>query len=526
MIEVAATPKSEFKFRQVPPPEQRIKAETSRNKEGKLGVQGALLLAKEGFTVKDNAEQVIKAKLDATDLKGRWDFKELNKVSRKERKGTGTKYDVWKVQMHDYLKFYKDGPPASKEHYEVWKDLLCKSTGLTPEEFDRNVAGKAEDQDPNFMRKIASNIYNKDGSGTEKFIKASLESGKLNSDPNYHDNVREVAKVLFGERYTENVLLQIQGMELRLRQGDANTALLARRVVNKTKNLTAEENYIISEIKRIVGSDEKKDVPVKQKVIKKELEKDTSEVVVKQTIGLKSEQQDYVSKKKEGLPKGVKSITLIADGHGKDGKLAGQFAGQFFEAHFIDIKKNNPTISTEDAINLAIEKTDAEVCAKVPNGGSTLTAAIKADGKVYIAHIGDSRASIVKKDGTIETPTKNHTWKDEGKTDGKGKYKYNLQLSRSIGDAVHKRAAKEAGDEISNKADIIIVDEKDISQIILCSDGMYNKVSDEEIQKDIQSSQNMEEAATKMMGRAKKNILEAKHRGETSDNATVVIVKM
>lgn len=526
MIEIAASPKpAEYKFRQVPTPEQKIKAETS-SKEGRLGVQGALLLAKEGFVVGDNTEKVIKDKLDATDLKNRWDFKELNKVSRKERKGTGTKYEVWKVQMHDYLKFYKDGTPASKEHYEVWKDLLCKSTGLTSEEFDRNIAGNAEDQDPNFMRKIALNIYNKDGSGTEKFIKASLESGKLNTDPNYHGNVREVAKVLFGEKYTENVLMQIQGMELRLRQGDQDTALLARRIMNKMKNLTSEEKYIISEIKRIIGSGEKKDTPIKQKTIKKELEKDISEVVAKQTIGLKSEQQDYVSTKKEDLPEGVKSITLVADGHGKDGKIAGQFAGQFFEAYFIDIKKSYPTISTEDAINLAIEKTDAEICSKVPNGGSTLTAAIKADGKVYIAHIGDSRASIVKKDGTIETKTKNHTWKEEGRIDGKGKYKYNVQLSRSLGDIVHKNEARQAGDEISNRADIIVVDEKDISQIILCSDGMYNKVSTDEMQKDIRSSQDMEEAATKMMKRAKKKINEAKHRGESSDNSTVVVIKV
>ena len=508
---------TEFKFNAIPKIDQQKRVEAMAGNEGKPGLQGALLLAPD-FVAKGNAEQMIKQKLDATDMKVRWNFRELNKVSRSERKGTGVGFEQWQKQIKDYLKYYKNNESLeANDHYNIWKDLICKTSGINHQDFDKFISGEVVDG-TKMMRRIALALYNKDGSGTEKFIKATLDSDRV-EDPKYQVHIREVAKVIFGDKYTDNILLQIQTLEKQIAQPTINKTDLAKRILDKTKKLTAEEKYIISEIKKFLN----KDSDFKKN--NEQLNIGSREIVVKQNIGGKEEQEDYIltrDRKNPGgekLPEGVESIAILADGHGIDGKIASQTTAQFFEAYFIEYKNNNPAMSVEDAISSAIKETEAEDCKVAPGGGSTLTAAIRYKGKVYIAHVGDSRATIIDKNGAAHILTKDHTWKERGES----KYKYNIQLSRTIGDP-NKKIASDG--KITSKPDIIVVDEKNVSKIILCSDGLYNKVDSEQIRKDIQSSYTMEEASRKIMERVRDVTEKALADKKEPDNTSLDLIQI
>ena len=107
--------------------------------------------------------------------------------------------------------------------------------------------------------------------------------------------------------------------------------------------------------------------------------------------------------------------------------------------------------------------------------GTTCVAALVVDNNVYVAHVGDSRAYIVSSDGALRQLTRDHSMvqdlvengtisEDEAKSfPGK-----NI-ITRAIG--VEKRIAVDFIEETFSDGDILI----------LCTDGLTNFVSNEEI---------------------------------------------
>jgi len=71
-----------------------------------------------------------------------------------------------------------------------------------------------------------------------------------------------------------------------------------------------------------------------------------------------------------------------------------------------------------------------------------------------------------------------------------------------------------------------VVDEKNVSKIILCSDGLYNKVDSEQIRKDIQSSYTMEEASRKIMERVRDVTEKALADKKEPDNTSLVLIQI
>ena len=107
--------------------------------------------------------------------------------------------------------------------------------------------------------------------------------------------------------------------------------------------------------------------------------------------------------------------------------------------------------------------------------GTTCVAAIIADGKVYVAHVGDSRAYLISADGQLRQLTRDHSMvqdlvelgsitADEARTfPGK-----NI-ITRAIG--VDSRVAVDFIEDSFNEDDVLII----------CTDGLTNFVSDDEI---------------------------------------------
>lgn len=142
--------------------------------------------------------------------------------------------------------------------------------------------------------------------------------------------------------------------------------------------------------------------------------------------------------------------------------------------------------------------------------GTTIVAAICTQGFATVAHIGDSRCYILNERGFHQL-TEDHSLVNELVRSG--------EISKE--DAEHhprKNVLLRAlGTEGSVHADIRTITFEEGDLLLLCSDGLSNKVADQEMQQILMQSTTLEEKAAELVKLANDN------GGE--DNITVIIVK-
>ncbi len=210
-------------------------------------------------------------------------------------------------------------------------------------------------------------------------------------------------------------------------------------------------------------------------------------------------------------------ILAIADGMGghKAGEVASAIAIEHVKKCFYDI----PTIgSKEDAIEwlrkIVKEINDQifEYAEKNPESkglGTTLVIAIKTNDYILYGNIGDSSGYVIK-NNTLHKVTKDHTYVGMLLTNGRlteetaknhpGK---NL-LTRALG--------------ANNPIEIDIFDiDTSVKGLFLCSDGLTNMLTDEQIERILNSDLPIEEAVVKL-------IRKANSRGGT-DNISIAYLK-
>lgn len=210
-------------------------------------------------------------------------------------------------------------------------------------------------------------------------------------------------------------------------------------------------------------------------------------------------------------------VLAIADGMG--GHKAGEVASSIAINHIIDSFYKLDTIGTkEDAINWlrkVVEETNKEIFKYAKENpeskglGTTLVIAIKTNDYIIYGNIGDS-SGFVLKSNTLHKVTKDHTYADVLLKNGKiteetakthpGKH----MLTRALG----------ANDPI--EIDIFDVDTS-VNGLFLCSDGLTNMLTIEQIEKILNSNLPIEEAVVKL-------IRKANSRGG-SDNISIAYLK-
>lgn len=158
----------------------------------------------------------------------------------------------------------------------------------------------------------------------------------------------------------------------------------------------------------------------------------------------------------------------------------------------------------------AIEKANLEVYNELGGrSGTTCTAAVVLGERVYVGHVGDSRAYFINK-GTIEQITRDHSMTQRLLEVGQltpeeaSTHSRKNQLYRTLGykdtlevDLVSKRLAAR-------------------SKLLLCSDGLWNLVPDEEILKIIQGNDDLQMMCEKLVAKA--------NAEGGDDNISVVLV--
>jgi len=215
-------------------------------------------------------------------------------------------------------------------------------------------------------------------------------------------------------------------------------------------------------------------------------------------------------------------LYIVADGMGghQYGEVASNsairvIAGDImrtFHSYLFNLPTQPLQESLQEIMEAAIKNAHRTVQKDAPGSGTTVTAALILGQQVTIAHIGDSRAYAVYPDRRIETVTRDHSLVkrleelDHLSKDEAANFPHRNVLIRALGQ----------GEVL--EADIFTIPFPRPGYLILCSDGLWGVVNDQEI------SRTIVEAPT--LHRACQNLVEAANLAGGPDNITLILVQL
>ena len=223
------------------------------------------------------------------------------------------------------------------------------------------------------------------------------------------------------------------------------------------------------------------------------------------------------------------NLFVLSDGMGGEahGEIASALAVETIVKHCMDSADNaavtlhgesnqkwsEKTRRLESAVHLANEKIfqSAKENPEQRGMGATVTAAWVDGAKLSVAHVGDSRAYILRS-GNLQQLTKDHSLVAEQVRRG---ILTPVEAERSEMQSVLLRALG-AQPEIEVDAEEHVLFPRDI--ILLCSDGLTRMVTDPEIAGTLQAETDPEKAARRLVDLAKES--------GGQDNITVIVSRV
>jgi len=215
-------------------------------------------------------------------------------------------------------------------------------------------------------------------------------------------------------------------------------------------------------------------------------------------------------------------ILIVADGVGgaASGALASSIATETIlsELHrwWHKVPKRTPE-SIEAALKRGIDIANRAIFQKANSSpehhgmGTTTTLALVLDGEAYIAQVGDSRAYLVRK-GSAKQITKDQSFVQRLIDAGR-------MTQKEAAQSEHRNIILQAlGPEEKVVTDLYRLKLEDDDFLVLCSDGLSNQVSAEEIARITRGAGRPEEICDAL-------IEEAMHTG-APDNVTVVAARL
>lgn len=217
------------------------------------------------------------------------------------------------------------------------------------------------------------------------------------------------------------------------------------------------------------------------------------------------------------LPSGAFwGIVCDGMGGGYNGKLAGILAADSMEDQlYTALAQNPPWEEVEPLVLQSVQKANAEVFAKaVEEGqvmGTTVVCAIVREGRLCLAHVGDSRAYLYEKNKKeLRQLTRDHSMVQELVDQG-------LITAEQAAHHPEKNVITRAiGVEETIQADYFEMDLPPDSLLLLCTDGLTNMVEDEQIAQLMQNT-DFYDLATALVDKAL--------AAGGSDNITVLLMQ-
>ena len=178
-------------------------------------------------------------------------------------------------------------------------------------------------------------------------------------------------------------------------------------------------------------------------------------------------------------------LYIVADGMGghKHGEIASGIAVRAMASHviheiyspLISLPPTKSSESVQEVMRKGIQAAHLAILKQTPGGGTTLTGVLVLGDQMTIAHVGDSRAYILHPDGRIQVLTRDHSLV---------KRLVELGQITSAEAAVHPQRnvlyrALGQGEPID--AEIITTPSPKSGYVLLCSDGLWGVVAEQEV---------------------------------------------
>jgi PPM family protein phosphatase len=215
-------------------------------------------------------------------------------------------------------------------------------------------------------------------------------------------------------------------------------------------------------------------------------------------------------------------LYIVADGMGghQYGEVASNaairvIAGQIvrkFHSYLFALPTQQPEESLQEIMENAVKEAHRTVQKDAPGSGTTLTAALVLGQQVTIGHVGDSRAYAIFPAGRVEQLTHDHSLvkrleelghlnKEEA-----ANFPHRNVLIRALGQ----------GDSLD--VDVFTVPFPRMGTLMLCSDGLWGVLPEQEIARSLSDAPTLE--------RACQNMVSAANMAGGPDNISVVLVQM
>ena len=201
----------------------------------------------------------------------------------------------------------------------------------------------------------------------------------------------------------------------------------------------------------------------------------------------------------------AENLYLVADGMGgcNAGEVASSSAIEAFLAHFWKEMKHATTDDMLDMMAGAMTAANKEVYTKSNSArefaemGTTMVAAAIREDKVYVAHVGDSRAYIFRKREMIPLTT-DHSYVMELVKMG------NITKEEAATHPKRNVITRAIGIKNTVEADTVIRPLQKNDIIVLCTDGLSGMLKDEEMAKILNKRTDLEKKAELLVEEANK----------------------
>jgi serine/threonine protein phosphatase PrpC len=213
---------------------------------------------------------------------------------------------------------------------------------------------------------------------------------------------------------------------------------------------------------------------------------------------------------------------MVADGMGghKHGEMASGIAVRAMAGHVINrlyiplfgLPASVPDQSLQEIMQEGVQTAHQAIVKQTPGGGTTLTAVLILGDQLTVAHVGDSRAYILHPDGKIEVLTRDHSL---------------VKRLEELGQLTPEEAAihpqrnvlyRALGQGESFDAEIATTSLPRRGHLLVCSDGLWGVISENDLFEIVTSTLSPEIACQKLISAA--------NAAGGPDNITAILVRL
>ncbi len=212
-------------------------------------------------------------------------------------------------------------------------------------------------------------------------------------------------------------------------------------------------------------------------------------------------------------------LYIVADGMGghRSGEVASAVsvravARRLCEDSILQLLAIDPSsdvVPLQDLMRIALEEANQAVVDRVPGGGTTLTAVLHLGHQVTVGHVGDSRAYVLK-DGEVRPITRDHSLVKRLEELG--------QLRPEEAEVHPQRNVlyRAIGQGANLEVDVFTLPVPRDANMLLCSDGLWGVVPDQEINRIVHAAETPQEACERL--------IDAANAAGGPDNITAILI--